>query len=128
MTEILLSRLDKVRRLGEGRYQAICPAHDDKSPSLSINCQGDVILFHCHAGCYPDEILKALDLKWTDLYPADASYHKACAQRIPLPPVDQRRVEENVLLIVQNKIEAGEALSPEDEARAEVAYERIKNG
>lgn len=130
MIDVLLSRLQKVRRISDGRYQACCPAHNDKSPSMAINTQGDIILFHCFAGCAPDEILQAVDLKWTDLYPDewDAAYHKACAQKIPLEPVEQRRVEENVLLIVQNKLEAGEELSAEDQARAEIALERITHG
>ena len=35
-TERLLSRLDGVRETSTGQYMARCPAHDDKSPSLSV--------------------------------------------------------------------------------------------
>jgi len=34
--EILLSRLEKVKPHGNGKYLACCPAHNDKSPSLAI--------------------------------------------------------------------------------------------
>jgi hypothetical protein len=33
--DLVLDRLDGVRQRGEG-YQALCPAHDDNEPSLSV--------------------------------------------------------------------------------------------
>lgn len=43
-----------------GGYIARCPAHDDRTPSLSIR-DGDVaILLKCHAGCERDAIFAAL--------------------------------------------------------------------
>jgi len=32
---------------------ALCPAHDDRNPSLSIQLADDRILIHCFAGCSP---------------------------------------------------------------------------
>ncbi len=47
----ILSRLQKVRRIGEGRYVALCPCHDDKSPSLAVTFKPNgVTLIHCF-GC-----------------------------------------------------------------------------
>ncbi|MDP3939374.1 MAG: toprim domain-containing protein, partial [Deltaproteobacteria bacterium] len=48
----LLPRLDGVRPAGPGRYTARCPAHDDRTPSLSVRegANGRP-LFHCFAGC-----------------------------------------------------------------------------
>ena len=37
----LLDRLDGVRQNGRDQYLAKCPAHDDRSPSLSIRTLGD---------------------------------------------------------------------------------------
>jgi len=56
----------KVKRRGD-RLDAQCPAHDDGSPSMSAapGTSRDVIVY-CFAGCRPDDILRALDLKWTD--------------------------------------------------------------
>lgn len=34
-----------------------CPAHDDRTPSLSIGVAKSAILFHCFAGCTSDEVL-----------------------------------------------------------------------
>jgi AAA domain len=37
---------------GPTQWQALCPYHDDKMPSLSISEGGDGrVLVHCHAGC-----------------------------------------------------------------------------
>ena len=51
-------------------WVARCPAHDDKTPSLSIT-EGDDgrVLVHCHAGCPADAICEAVGLKMTDLMP-----------------------------------------------------------
>jgi hypothetical protein len=48
--DLVLTRLRRVRKSGAG-WHALCPAHDDKHPSLSIKeGEGKVLLF-CHAGC-----------------------------------------------------------------------------
>jgi len=58
----LLGRLKRVRRSGNG-YTALCPAHNDRTPSLSIrqgaSCR---ILLHCFGGCPSAAILEALAL------------------------------------------------------------------
>ena len=69
-----LSRLQGVRAGSGGRYVALCPAHDDRSPSLSIASGRDGrVLIKCHAGCRPDEVLSALNLSWSDLFPIRTS-------------------------------------------------------
>ena len=61
-----------LRRSGEG-YVARCPAHDDHAASLSIGEGHDGrILLHCWAGCETRDILAALGLQWSDLFPARA--------------------------------------------------------
>ena len=63
----LLSRLDKVRGGGD-KYNACCPAHNDKSPSMSIKITDKRILLHCFAGCYTEEILSVIGLQMSDLF------------------------------------------------------------
>ncbi len=80
--ETFLSRLDGVRELRPGRWVARCPGHEDKSPSLSISVKDDgAVLFHCHSGCHPDDVIAALGLTWKDLYPYRnrAAYEAALA-------------------------------------------------
>src|SRR5438046_846833 len=68
--DILLSRLDGVKRTGHEKWIAKCPAHDDRSPSLVIKEADDGrVLIHCFAGCGAAEILDVLDLNFPDLYP-----------------------------------------------------------
>ena len=57
---------------GEG-FVCRCPAHDDKTPSLSISESGEKILLHCHAGCTPEAICSALGLKLSDLFTGNGS-------------------------------------------------------
>lgn len=42
-------------------YMACCPAHEDRSPSLSVRDADDGrVLVHCHAGCSQDAVIEAL--------------------------------------------------------------------
>lgn len=66
----LLGRRSGVRQLPSGSWQAICPAHDDHNPSLSISQGNDGrALVKCHAGCEIGDVLHALDLTKADLFP-----------------------------------------------------------
>lgn len=48
------------RKTGSG-WSARCPAHDDRTPSLSLRSTGDgKVLFYCHAGCNQDEVIAHL--------------------------------------------------------------------
>lgn len=40
-----------------------CPAHDDRTPSLSVSLGRSAILFHCFAGCSNGEVIAALGLR-----------------------------------------------------------------
>jgi hypothetical protein len=52
----------KARKSGTG-WIDICPAHDDRLPSLSISCGADgKLLLHCFAGCSFEEIISAAGL------------------------------------------------------------------
>ena len=64
----ILESFDNVRRSGSG-WVASCPAHQDKSPSLSLKDDGSKILLHCFAGCSTDEVLIAAGLDWAALFP-----------------------------------------------------------
>ena len=68
--ETLLSRLSKVRKMGADRWMACCPAHADKSPSLSVRELSDGrILIHCWTGCSAESILDSVGLTFDDLFP-----------------------------------------------------------
>ena len=68
--ETLLARLSKVRKMGADRWMSLCPAHADKSPSLSIRELSDGrILLHCWTGCSVESILDSVGLTFDDLFP-----------------------------------------------------------
>jgi hypothetical protein len=49
-------------RSHRGNYQARCPAHNDRRPSLSIrNADGGRLQLHCFSGCSFSEIVDALE-------------------------------------------------------------------
>lgn len=57
------------KRNGKG-WQARCPAHDDREPSLSIDAGGDGrALVNCFAGCTVDDVCGALGIGKIDLFP-----------------------------------------------------------
>jgi hypothetical protein len=67
--EDFLQRLKHVRNNGKG-WTALCPAHDDHNPSLSINVTEDAtVLLKCHRGCAIEAVLAALGLAVSDLFP-----------------------------------------------------------
>ncbi len=64
----ILNKLQKVKVLGKGEYQACCPSHDDKKPSLNLKQDGDRILLKCQAGCATESIVQSLGLQMADLF------------------------------------------------------------
>jgi len=63
----VLDRLSAVKKNGSG-FTALCPAHDDTKPSLSIKEKDGRILLYCQAGCDISNVLKAAELDWKDLF------------------------------------------------------------
>jgi putative DNA primase/helicase len=63
-------------RKGGGGWAARCPAHDDRSPSLSIRDASDnKVLVRCHAGCHQERVIAALRTRglWTENGPRSLS-------------------------------------------------------
>ncbi|HVC90425.1 MAG TPA: hypothetical protein VND66_07365 [Acidobacteriaceae bacterium] len=69
MTPEALAALVNARRSGVRRWLARCPAHPDRSPSLSIaeGKDGRVVI-RCWAGCATKDILAASGLTMRDLF------------------------------------------------------------
>jgi hypothetical protein len=77
-TEEILDRLQKVKSCGSGKWQACCPAHEDKSPSLSIKQtdEGSTLL-KCWAGCFTADIVAAIGLQMNNLFYESSSIDKS---------------------------------------------------
>lgn len=68
--EILKSKTGHEPKRVNNRYITCCPAHNDKSPSLSLSEGEDrKILVNCFAGCTPELICASLNLQISDLFP-----------------------------------------------------------
>jgi hypothetical protein len=84
MTVAQVADLLHARAIGTRRWAAKCPAHDDRSPSLSIGegTDGRVVLI-CRAGCDTPAVLSAAGLSWRDLFsgPPPTPAQAAEAQR-----------------------------------------------
>ncbi len=67
LLDLVLPRLEGVRRSGR-EWQARCPAHEDRNPSMGV-ARGDrqPVVFTCHAGCDQQAILDALGLTFADI-------------------------------------------------------------
>lgn len=66
---LVFGRLKVVKKRGH-EYFCHCPAHEDKTPSLTVTTGDDErVLIHCHAGCSPAEILAKIGLEAKDLFP-----------------------------------------------------------
>lgn len=66
---LVLERLKGVKESGNG-WTALCPAHEDRRPSLSVaEGQDGRCLLHCFAGCSFEAIIHALGLQASDLFP-----------------------------------------------------------
>ncbi len=65
--DTLLEGLHGVRHNGTG-WRALCPAHADQNPSLSVDLREGKILVHCHAGCSQQAVLAALGIKEHELF------------------------------------------------------------
>jgi hypothetical protein len=126
--ETLLSRLDKVRRTGAGRWIARCPAHDDRTPSLSIRELDDGrTLIHCFGGCSVADVLAAVGLDFDALFP-ERPIGDRKPERRPFSAEDALRcleLEATLVYLAAMDIRAGKALSDEDIERLGVAVSRI---
>jgi putative DNA primase/helicase len=65
----VLSRLSGVKPTSNG-WLAICPVHEDHTPSLHITERPEDLSvgLHCYAGCDSKAVVAALGLTFSDLY------------------------------------------------------------
>lgn len=128
--DTLLSRLAGVRKMGAGRWHALCPAHPDKRPSLSIRELDDGrILLHDFSGCSVEDVLGAVGLEFDALYPERAIDHRCPPERKPFNAADILAAvgfEALVVSIAASTLERGEVLGKADRERLQVANKRLQ--
>lgn len=130
-----LNKLEKVKG-SKGRWTACCPAHVDRSPSLAITETDDGrILLKCFAGCSAQQVVEAVGMDLTDLFPSDnnINYLKANSQgnkpvRRPFYATDLLKIiqfEALLTSIAAFDLSQGREISTEDRKRLKTALSRI---
>ncbi len=128
--DTLMERLDGLQGKAS-HFMARCPAHDDQRPSLSITEKDDgTLLLHCFAGCGAGDVVAAIGLSLSDLYPDRPHEHHG-------QPIRTRdrwnarallltlRAEATLVQIAASDLANGKTLSPADTERLHVAAQRI---
>lgn len=125
---ILLEKLEKVRKTGPDTWMACCPAHPDKTRSLSLReTEDEVVLVHCFAGCDVHSVVSAVGLELSDLFPPKQHHGKPLKR--PFPATECLRatgMESLVVAAAAKALANGEQLSPEDMERLLVAASRLQ--
>ena len=127
--EKLLDLLHGVRRTGPQKWQARCPSHDDRSPSLSIRETSEgTLLLKCWAGCSAHEIVSSVGLKLSDLFPRSVEPCRGSAPRFSARELLETAIfETTVVALAYRSLQSGNALSPIEQGRVEVALMAIDN-
>ena len=123
----VLDRLVGVKQTGAGRWMALCPAHEDRSPSFSVRETDDGrVLLHCFGGCSNGDVLAAIGLRMSDLFDKPLAHH--------LPPVrggfsarellELNAHEATVVALLAHDAQK-RALTDEERARLEQAADRL---
>jgi putative DNA primase/helicase len=129
--ENLLARLAGVRAIGPDRWMAPCPAHQDRSPSLSVRYTDGRLLLHCFAGCANDDVLAAIGLEFRDLYDPDPGQPRRdhTGPRRPSAADLERREHARLLLhIAAADLQAGRQFGAADREAIEGAIATLTGG
>ena len=125
----LLDRLEGVRLTGPRGWVARCPAHGDKTPSLSIRELPDGrALVHCFAGCDTHDVLAAIGLSLRDLFP-ERLRGAFKREREPFPARDVLKVlghEALVVLVAASTVAQGGPVDSDSLDRLTLAVRRIR--
>lgn len=129
MIDAILSRLEKVRSTGRGTWIACCPAHDDRSPSMTLReCDDGRILAHCFGGCDIGAIVDAVGLGWDEWFP-DKPQEFARPIRRPFPVGDVLEAlagDSMLIAVTVANMAHGEKIAPEDYVALVSAAGRIQ--
>jgi len=80
--ENIVRRLDKVKKVGK-EYQACCPVHGDKNPSMRLREEAGKVLAHCFAcGANGYDVVQALEMSPNELFADKMGSEEAKRRRL----------------------------------------------
>jgi len=129
----VLDRLERVKQTAPGRWLARCPAHEDRSPSLSIReLEDGRVLLHDFGGCDTQAVLDALGLEMQALFPErlpavrSGGGNPPTHSRIPARDLlEALSLETSVVAVIAADLLARREVSESDWERLRVAVRRI---
>jgi hypothetical protein len=127
----LLNRLSKVKQTGSGKWVACCPAHEDRSPSLSIRQADDKILIYCFAGCDADDVVSAVGMSLGDLMPESVGHNHQPRTYTEIPTHTKAELfdvmvgETAIFMVAARQIAMGIPFSEVDTKRIRLAENRL---
>ncbi len=125
LAEKILTCLDGVKSTGKDCWLAVCPSHDDKTPSLAIREADDRVLLHCFAGCSAYEIVSAVGLTEADLFPDKPSSHRPISRPFPAADIlSCLTLESTFLVLCAEVMLRGEKLQECDRNRLQLSAAR----
>jgi len=129
--DALLARLERVKQTGPGQWRARCPAHESEGLTLSIGeADTGAALLHCFAGCGAADVLAALRMQLSDLYPPDelikAKRYDTRPRKDLRATLHQISYSSTVVEVAAEQIHAGKALSSEDLRELRAACHTIR--
>lgn len=121
----LIARLEKAKRTSRDSWLTCCPAHKDRTPSLTVRGLDDGrILIHCFAGCGAADVMASLGLETADLFPEPLADHLP-AVRQPFSAADAlRALRREAAVCALSSADLAEG-KPVDRERLFLASERI---
>lgn len=126
----LLSKLHKVKRTGQGRWMACCPAHQDRCASLSIKELDDGrVLIHCFAECPTPDVLAAVGMDLSDLMPErlPGEYHRVRHAFSAWDVLKALSFECTFIQLCALRLAKSQPLTSHDLERLHVAAKRIQS-
>lgn len=134
----VLTQLDKVKpkqstKDGLNQWQALCPSHGDKSPSLTITeCADSTVLLKCWTGCTASEIVRAIGLELKDLFKYEPIHKQSNSKNSnqPVKKLPSKRAiayEQLIIQIAEAQINKGLTLSTVDKQRYQQALNRLNH-
>jgi hypothetical protein len=130
--DTLLSRLERVKKTGPGRWVACCPAHDSKSKqSLAIRETEDgKVLVHDFGGCSVYDVLFSVGMQVNDLFRDHTPRSSVRTARMPFSYADALRCvsfEALLAAVAAGNLAQGADLTADDRKRLWLAANRINH-